>query len=106
MRALKRTLALAGLLILVRYFSIYYYTSEFNHFVQKEAQRTRQKAELKREILDKAETYSLPINEDNITITTGGAIISVAVDYRVPIDFLIYRHELAFRTIGSGLLRP
>ena len=105
MIALKRVFALAAVVIAIRYISVYYYTAEFNHFVQQQAQRTRLKEELKQDILSKAKFYALPVKDDNITITTGGAVVRVNVDYRVPVDLLIFRHELKFRSIGSGLLR-
>jgi len=38
MRGLKLMFALAGLLFLIRYVVVCYYTSEFNHFVTLEAQ--------------------------------------------------------------------
>jgi hypothetical protein len=105
MRVLKWMLIVASVLVTARYSSIYYQASEFNHFVQQEAQRTRFKQELQQEILYKAKVYALPVSEDNITITTAGAVISVAVNYQVPLNLLIFRHELKFRTTGSGMMR-
>src|SRR5438093_13197890 len=54
MRGLKLMFALAGLLFLIRYVVVCYHTSEFNHFVTLEAQRTRQKGQLKGALLNRA----------------------------------------------------
>ena len=105
MRALKLTLAFMSLLVLIRYANVYYRTSEFDDFVRHEAQRTRVKDQLKRQILNKAKVQYLPVQENDINITMSGPVFRVAVDYRVPLDLFIYNHELRFHASGSGLLR-
>jgi len=105
MGALKLAFVSAGLLALITYGNVYYHTSEFDDFVRHEAQRTRLKNQLKQEILNRASAYSVHVRENDISITTTGAVFRVAVDYRVPIDLFVYSHELRFQTIGSGLLR-
>ena len=105
MRTLKVALSLAGLLALARYPLVYYHSLEFNDFVIQESQRTRMKSPLKGALLNKAEAYNLPVKEDDIHITTSGAVFRVAVDYRVPINLLVFSHELTFHTVAGGLLR-
>ncbi len=105
MRGLKLMFALAGLLFLIRYVVVCYYTSEFNHFVTLEAQRTQQKGQLKGALLNRARDYSLPVKEADINITTRDGVFSVVVNYRVPLDLLIYRPELKFRASGAGLVQ-
>ena len=61
--------------------------------------------QLKSALLNKAQEYSLPVKDDDISITTTGAVFRVAVDYRVPIDLFVYSPRLTFHTIGAGLLR-
>lgn len=104
MRALKLALALAGLLSLVQYLPAYYHASEFENFLRHEVQRTRSTGELKREILDQAGAYSLRLKDEDINVTKTGAVFRVAVNYKAPVDLLVYRHELMFHTIGGGLL--
>ena len=105
MRALKLMFALAGVLVLSRYVPIYYHTSEFNDFVRQEAQRTRQRRQLKGALLNRAKDYSLPVTEADINITTRDGVFSVVVTYRVPLDLLLYRPELKFQASGAGLLQ-
>src|SRR5215470_12610997 len=105
MRALKLTFALVGVLFLSRYIPVYYYTSEFNEFVKQEAQRNQRRDQLKVALLNRAKDYSLSITEADINITTNDGVFRVAVDYRTPLDFLIYRPELKFHATGAGLLR-
>ena len=99
MRALKVALALAGLLALLRYSLVYYHSFEFNDFVRQETQRTRVKSPLKSALLDRAEVYDLPVKGDDIQITTVGPVLRVIVDYRVPVNLLVFSHELTFHTI-------
>ena len=104
MRALKLTFVVAGLLFLTRYVPVYYCTSEFNEFVKQEVQRTGQQGQLKLALLKKARDYSLPVTETDINITTTDGIFRVAVDYRTPLDFVLYRPELKFHASGAGLI--
>jgi hypothetical protein len=104
MRALKLTFALAGLLFLIRYIPVYYYTSEFNDFVKQETLRTQQQDQLKLVLLNRAKDYSLPVTEADINITTRDGVFRVAVDYRTQLNFVVYRPELKFHATGAGLL--
>lgn len=104
MRALKLALMLAGLLAIIQYIPAYYYASEFDSFVHNEVMRTRVRNQLKRDIMDRARFYSLRVRENDINITTSGAVFRVAIDYEVPVNLLVYNHELRFHTIGAGLL--
>ena len=103
MRALKLTFALAGLLVLVQYFPVYCSSLEFDDFVKHEVQRTRLTGPLKRALLDKAKVHSLPVKEDNISVTSSDGVFRVAVDYRVPVSFYVFQYDLAFHTVASGL---
>jgi len=105
MRALNLTFVLVGLLALLRYASVYYHTSEFNNFVKQEVQRTQLKGQLKSALLTKASEYSLPVKEDDIDITTTGSVLRVAVAYRVPVNFYLFQHKLAFHAVASTWFR-
>jgi hypothetical protein len=105
MRALKLTVAMAGVLFLIRYIPVYYYTSEFNEFVKQEAQRNQRRDQLKLALLNRAKDYSLSLTEADINITTHDGVFRVAVDYKTPLDFLVYRPELTFHATGAGLAR-
>ena len=102
MRAMKVALMLAVGMALIRYGVVYYRCSEFNHFVKQEAHRTRGHAELRHALLTKAVDHMLPVREENINVTTTGPVLRVAVDYQVPVDFYLFRYELAFHTVASG----
>ena len=102
MRALKLTFALAGLLVLVQYLDVYYNSVQFNDFVQQQARQTRLKGQLKSVLLNRAKDYSLPVTEADINITTSDGVFRVAVNYRVPLNLLVYYPELKFRAMGAG----
>jgi len=105
MRALKAGLALAGLLALARYSPVYFHSLQFDDFVKHEVQHVRMQASLRKALLDEARSYSLPIKESDINFSSNNGVFRVAVDYRVPIDLIVYNHELTFHTAGSGLLQ-
>src|SRR5437773_8338399 len=105
MRALKLTFALAGMLASVQYVAVYYNFLEFNDFVQHQARQTRSKGQFQSALVAKAKEYSLPLTDMDINITTTGDVLRVAVDYRMPLNLLLYSPELKFRAIGSGLMR-
>jgi hypothetical protein len=105
MRALRLTFVLAGLVFLLRYIPIYYYTSEFNDFVKQEVLRNQQPDQLKLALLNRAKDYSLPVTDADIIITARDGVFRVVIDYRKPLDFLVYRPELKFHATGAGLVR-
>jgi hypothetical protein len=103
-RALKAGMALAGVLALGQYVAVYYSSVQFKEFVQRQARQAPAKKELKWALVNKAKEYSLPVTENDINITTAGSVMRVAVDYRVPLNLLVYGPELSFRAIGAGLM--
>jgi hypothetical protein len=104
MRAWKAAFALAGLLALVQYLPVYYYSLQFNDFVQQQARDVRMNAPLKAALLDKAKEYSLPIRDADINITRSGGVLRIAVDYRVTVTLLLSSPQLKFNRIGAGFL--
>jgi hypothetical protein len=105
MRILKTSLALAGLLALAQYSPIYLRSLQFDDFVKQEAQTIRMEAPLKQALLAEARSYSLPVDESDIDFSDSNGVFRVAVDYRVPVNLLVYKHQLTFHAVGSGLLR-
>jgi hypothetical protein len=105
LRTLKAGLALAGMLALVQYMAVYYNSVQFNDFVQRQARQAPVKNELKWTLVNKAKEYSLPVTEADINITTSGSVMRVHVDYKVPLNLLVFGPELNFRAIGAGFMR-
>lgn len=102
-RALKAVLVLAILVALARYFPVVYYSSQFNDFVVQEVRRTNVTTKLKQALLQKAELYFLPVKPEDIQIKDRGGMLEVKVDYKVPVDFFVFQHELAFQAAGVGI---
>ena len=71
---------------------------------KREAQHPRTTKRLTQAILNRAGQYSLPLNEDDINISTVGRVLRVEVNYAMPVDLLVYSPELKFRLIGGGVL--
>ena len=104
MRAVKALAVVAVFIVIARYFPVFYYSSMYNDFVKQEAGRTRVSSKLQQALLSKAESYYLPVKADDIQIKEDGELLRVNVDYRVPVDFFVFKHELTFHATGAGLL--
>ena len=102
MRGLKVGFALLGLLALARYVPIYLHSLEFDDFVKHEAQKVRMQTPLRDRLVSEAKNYALPVKPSDINISTNNGVFRVAVDYRVPVNLLVYNHELTFHATGSG----
>jgi len=103
MRIVKTAAVIAVLVLIARYFPVFYYTSMFNDFVKQEAQRTRVIPQLENALLRQADAYFLPVKADDIKIQRDGDLLRVKVDYRVPVNLFIFKHELSFHATGAGL---
>ena len=104
MRAVKALVVIAVFILIARYFPVFYYSSMYNDFVKQEAGRNRVGSKLQEALLRKAESYFLPVKPDDIRIKEEGELLRVNVDYRVPIDFFVFKHELTFHASGAGLM--
>ena len=102
-RALKLSFCLFALMLL-RYVPVYYHTIQFNQYVQDQVPRIRLQGPLKEAILSKAEEHNLNVTAQDIMMTTSNSVLSVAVEYHVPVNFYVFRQDLTFRAGGSGLL--
>jgi hypothetical protein len=102
-RIRKAILITVALLLLVRYFPVVYHAIEFNNFVKLEAQRNRIGPQLQRALLAQAAIDFLPVKSDDIRIKEGDGLIRVSVDYKVPVNLLVFTHELGFHASGAGL---
>ena len=104
MRALKALAIVAVFVVLARYFPVLYYSSMFNDYVKQEAGQNRVPAQLRQALLQRADSYFLPVKPDDIEIKEGEGLIRVKVDYRVPVDLFVFKHELSFHASGAGLI--
>jgi len=102
-KVLKVFVIAVAFFLLARYFSVVYYANDFNDFVKLEVQRSRLAPQLQRALLTKAELDFLPVKSDDIRIKEGDGLIRVSVDYKVPLNLLVFTHELGFHASGAGL---
>ena len=105
MRAWKALLVFAGGLALSQYLVVYYNSTLFDEFVQRQVNEPRSKDQLKTVLLNGAQDFSVTVKQSNINITTANGILRVGVDYAVPVNLVVYHPELKFHTGGAGLLR-
>ena len=103
-RAVRVLAVIAVFFMIARYFPVFYYSSMFNDYVKQEAGRTRVSSKLQEALLRKAESYFLPVKPDDIQIKEDGELLQVTVDYHVPVDFFVFKHELSFHASGAGLI--
>ena len=104
MKAVKLSIMAVLAVMALRYIPVYYHTWEFNRFVQEQVPRIRSKAPLREAILTKAEEHNIPITAQNISMTTSDSVLRVNVEYQVPVNFYLFRKDLSFHAMGSGLL--
>ena len=104
MRGFKVIAVLVGLMALLRLAPIYYGSWQFGDFVQQHTKRIHSKEEFKQALLDQARIYSLPIEESDIVLSTKSSVLRVTVDYKVPVNLIVYQPQLKFHVIGGGLL--
>ena len=103
MRTLRICIAAVTFFLLARYFPVIYYAVEYNDFVKQEAQRMQVAPQLQRSLLDQAQLYFLPIKPGDIRINENDGLIRVHIDYKVPINLFVFKHELNFHATGAGL---
>jgi len=106
-RLLKVAIAFIVTVISVQTIPALYHSNEFDDFLKQEVKRPRTKwttAQISQAILNKAGQYSVPVRAEDIDISTIGQVVRVEVNYRIPIDLLVYSPEMRFRSIGGGLL--
>jgi hypothetical protein len=104
MRAFKVIAVLVGLVAVLQFAAIYYGSWEFGDFVHQQTRRIHSKEEFKQALLDQAKFYSLPIEESDIVLSTNSSVLRVTVDYKVPVNLIVYQPQLQFHVIGGGLL--
>jgi hypothetical protein len=103
MQTVKLTFVLAALFGLIRYLPVYYCSTEFGEAVKHQTAHARSETQLKISLLNEAKEYSLPIKESDISINRKDNVLRVTVDYAVPMNMLIFNHELKFHTMASGM---
>lgn len=51
---------------------------------------------IQKSILDKAQDLGLPITADQVKVEAPGSIVTVNIDYTVPVDLIVYTLQLHF----------
>jgi hypothetical protein len=102
MRRLKQVGILAFSALMLAYVSAYYHSWNFEDYVRHETERSPVKQILKRSLLDQAPAYGVVLEDGNIDISTHDSVLRVEVGYRVPVNFLLFQHQLAFRTVAGA----
>jgi hypothetical protein len=103
MQTVKLTFVLAALFGLIRYIPVYYCSSEFDEAVKHATARARSETQLKVTLLNEAKEYSLPVKESDISINKKDNVLRVTVDYAVPMNMIIFNHELKFHAMATGM---
>jgi hypothetical protein len=104
MRAWKAAVAIVGGLIVFEYLLVYNTSQQFNEFVQSQVDHIG-RDQLKMALVNGATEYSIYVKESDISITTEDAVLRVGVNYRVPVNLLVYRPSFKFHTKGSALVQ-
>jgi hypothetical protein len=96
----------AAIFVGSQYAPAYFYAFQFDDFIQQEvkyaAASKKTPDDIKRELLDKAPEFHIPITPRDIHITHRGPSFTLDVDYTWPIDLRVYHHDLKFHPSGVG----
>jgi hypothetical protein len=101
MKALKVILLVVAIFVLIRYLGVYQRATAFNRYVQEESSLVRSKRSMQEILLLRAEQDKLPITDKNIQISAEGNGLRVSVDYRVPLDLIVFQKELTFHSSSA-----
>jgi hypothetical protein len=100
----KALLAIAFLLIVVfvgiKTIPVYVNSYELDDYIREQTpywltQRAHPEV-IQKEILDKAQDLGLPVTADQVKVVAPGSIVTVELDYTVPVDLLVYTLQLRF----------
>jgi hypothetical protein len=83
-----------------------FYSFQFNDFVRQQVKFAgvgrKTTDDVRREVLDKAKEFSIPITSRDIHITRRGPAFTLDLEYSWPIDLRVYKHDLKFHTSETG----
>jgi hypothetical protein len=100
----KALLAIAFLVIVVfvgfKTIPVYVNSYELDDYIRTQTpfwltQRARPEV-IQKNILDKAGELGLPVTADQVKVVAPGSIVTVTLDYTVPVDLLVYTLQLHF----------
>ena len=97
---------LLALFVASKYVPPYFTAFQFNDFIRQEvkfaAASRKNTDKLRSDIVEKAKELGVPIAARDIRITRRGPSFTLELEYRFPIDWKIYRHELIFHASETG----
>jgi len=89
-----------------KYVPPYFTAFQFNDFIRQEvkfaASSRKTTDRLRQDVLQKAKEMGVPIEARDIHITRKGPSFTFELEYRFPIDWRIYHHELVFHALETG----
>jgi hypothetical protein len=101
-------LLVLALLAGTQYFPAYFDAIQFNDFIRSEvkyAGSTRKtEAKLRSSIVEKAKEFNIALAARDVRIMRHGPAFTLELDYRMPIDLRVYKHDLVFHVSQSGEL--
>jgi hypothetical protein len=90
--------------LVLKYFPVYYYTTQFNDSVLFETEHTKTLSKLRQSLFDQAEEFFIPLQAHDVKIAQNGPDFKVEVDYEVPVNLYVYKHYLTFHAKARGIL--
>jgi hypothetical protein len=102
MQRLKLAWTLAFAVALFMYGAAYYHSWNFKDYVHQVTERGPARQQLRQALLNQAPSFGVVLQDENIDITTRNSVLRVEVGYHVPVNFLLFRHELTFRTVAAA----
>jgi hypothetical protein len=104
MTAAKVLAVMMGVAMIAQAVPAYYRHNEFDNFLKEQVGAPVSASQLKQALLAKAGDWALPLKDENIVVRKAEGTFSVAVDYTVPVDLVLFRQDLKFHSAASGFL--
>jgi hypothetical protein len=90
----------------IQYVPAYLSAFQFNDYIRQEVKfafSSRKTLDaLRTDVLRKAQELAIPIMPRDLRIMRHGPSFRLELDYRLPIDLKVYRHDLSFHVSESG----
>ena len=105
-RAFYLLVIAAAIFVGTQYAPPVFYSFQFSDFVRQQVKFAgvgrKSTDDVRREVLDKAKEFNIPITASDIHITRRGPAFTLDLEYSWPIDLRVYKHELKFHTSETG----
>ncbi len=94
----------AGSQIVPAYFHAYQFNDAVGQEVRFAVSTRKTPEQVRTDVVTKSKEFEIEINPDDIHLTRRGPAFNLELDYIIPIDLRVYKHNLSFHISEDGEL--